>query len=300
MPKQTPDRPEKLKPYFFHGIDLQWRDGDKEAIARCPFCSRDKFSVNIEEGLCRCLVCNMELESKDGGNIYTFIRKLWEVCDKATTIQDYQELADDRGLLDPLTVMNWGICKSIITGEWLMPGYNHEGKLTQLYRYHGKILKATSTLPHAIHGRNLYNPETRTIDITEGLWDGMALWEMFSKVRRTKTNEFVETNSSKKCMLNERSVLAVPGCNTWQDAWSNMCKDKVVNLWYDNDHPRKVGTRDIKPAGLSGMKRVAGKIGTGPGKALEINFLKWGDEGGGWSLDHPSGMDVRDYLALEV
>lgn len=52
------DKPEKLKPYLFHGVNLNWTSGQQtgEATGQCPFCGReDKFTVNIETGQYRCL-----------------------------------------------------------------------------------------------------------------------------------------------------------------------------------------------------------------------------------------------------
>src|SRR5690349_18463068 len=95
---QVDTRPESLRPYLYHGINLSWKDGGAEAVGDCPFCGREgKFSVKIEDGRWRCLVC-AEGTDKGGGNAYTFIRILWEESDKATK-SGYDELAIDRRLL---------------------------------------------------------------------------------------------------------------------------------------------------------------------------------------------------------
>lgn len=290
MPDSSEER--NIKPYQSHGVDLSWRSGEKEARGICPFCDKKKFYVCIDKGLYKCMVCGVS------GNLVEFIRGLHALSFNATTTNEYEELAENRGLMDYMTLLKWGLAKSTLTDQWLLPGYNHEGKMTNLYRYSKKVLYPTTNLTHAIHGVDLMEPKVRTIDITEGSWDGMALWELFSQTKRTKENRLVPTNSSKN-MLKERAVLAVPGCCTWSSAWNTLFVGKVVNLWYDNDHPRKNEKtgEDIAPAGLQGMERVAGRLGEGP---LEINYLKWGDDGDGYSLEYPSGMDVRDYLALEV
>ena len=64
---QRPDVPEKLRPYTFHGVELDWH-GKEDAIGDCPFCGRErKFRVNVKTGLFRCLVCS-EGSAKGGGN----------------------------------------------------------------------------------------------------------------------------------------------------------------------------------------------------------------------------------------
>jgi hypothetical protein len=37
--------------------------------------------------------------------------------------------------LDPNTLWEWGCCQSVITGDWLVPGYSVEGEVSQLYAY---------------------------------------------------------------------------------------------------------------------------------------------------------------------
>src|SRR4051812_33530074 len=98
MPKVV-DKPDTLRPYLFHGLDLMWRDGGEQATADCPFCGRSgKFSVNIQSGEWRCFVCN-EGEDKGkpirGGNAIVFLRKLQEYS--ANPDAPYTELASNRG-----------------------------------------------------------------------------------------------------------------------------------------------------------------------------------------------------------
>ena len=58
MPVASKQRPNHLRPYVFHGLDLRHRDGDRNASGDCPWCGREgKFSVEVETGLWRCWVC---------------------------------------------------------------------------------------------------------------------------------------------------------------------------------------------------------------------------------------------------
>lgn len=107
--------PKNLRPYLFHGVELRWRDGEAEAVGACPWCGRDgKFNVSAETGQWRCWVCQ-EGSEKGGGNVYVFLRKLWELSDRETV--GYEDLAEDRRMLHQDTLMRWGVCRSSITGS---------------------------------------------------------------------------------------------------------------------------------------------------------------------------------------
>jgi ribosomal protein L37AE/L43A len=186
--------PPKLRPYLFHGLDLQWEEGAKQANGECPFCGKKKFTVEIETGLYRCLVC-AEGAEKGGGNEYVFIRKLWEKSYESTT--DYSELSVSRKLLDPLTLMNWKLAKSIITREWLVPGFNKDGKMSTLYVYRkgegGKYsLRVTTNLHHGIH-RYDFKGKQGSVILCEGFWDAVALHEILGITKRDSEGGLTRT-----------------------------------------------------------------------------------------------------------
>ena len=123
--------PEKLRPYIFHGLDLDWESGEEQLTTDCPFCDREgHFSINRSTGKWRCRSCGQGNE-KQGGNAIVFIRMLWQQSDEAT--KAYQPLATERRL-QPDTLMYWGVCRSTLTGDWLVPGYSVAKKdIVQLY-----------------------------------------------------------------------------------------------------------------------------------------------------------------------
>ena len=54
--QQTDNKPDRLRPYEFHGVGLTTRG--KHAVGDCQFCGKEgKFSVEVDTGLWRCLVC---------------------------------------------------------------------------------------------------------------------------------------------------------------------------------------------------------------------------------------------------
>lgn len=304
MPKAPKDTPETLKPYLFHGVLLDWDDGDKEAIGDCPWCGRErKFSVNIRTGQWRCFVC-AEGTGKGGGNARVFIRKLHEESDKATN--QYSELAEHRGLLSPDTLMHWNIVRSIITGDWLVPGYGADGKLNQLYKYFKAkdrwLLLPTPTLGHQIHGWNLYDPKKSTVYVCEGIWDGLAWWETLSQAKSTETGLKATANQGAS-LLADANVLAIPGCGSVGEPfkrWLPLFAGKKVRLLFDSDHPRENEVTHVlsEPAGYGACRRAVEILLRAKPIPEEVSFLRWGPEGYNPSL--PSGTDLRDVLTGRV
>ncbi len=309
---------EKLKPYIFHGVDLQLPQGSSNAIGTCPFCGREgKFRVLVSTGQWNCVVCRTGTY-KGGGNAYTFLRLLWEqsISLLEENSPKYSLLAQHRKLLSPSTLRKWGVVESSLTAEWLVPGFGRDEKsgqpsLRQLYRYvqdtkSGKwSLLATAGLPHQVFGLPLLTAKTKgktqEIEICEGPWDGMTLWEA---LRQSGDNS--------------RQVLAVPGSNSFSESWLPIFEGAKCCLMYDSDHPKLLcrkckksysmvehkacptcgveGTPPIvQPAGYLGMQRVSRKLLHSRTPPREVCYLKWGENG--YRKDKPSGYDVRDFLS---
>ncbi len=122
------DIPTKLRPFDFHGVDLDYsntRHGN-EAVGTCPICEKeDHLYVNKDTGQYSCKSCGEE------GNGITFLRRLHEVALENTSQEDYRILAEDRGL--PVkTLKEWGLATNPINGDWLVPCYNAGGKLANV------------------------------------------------------------------------------------------------------------------------------------------------------------------------
>ena len=301
MPRLLKDQPESLRPYLFHGVGLTWSDNDKDATAECPMCGddRDKFGVKIATGVYNCFHCGAK------GNGTEFLKWLWKASDKATT--SYAEMAEERGLANPDTLLHWGAVRSVFGGGWMIPGFTYEGSLKQLYK-HAQVQGKTRLLPtppktqlgHQLHGVNLYDSDKLTVFLCEGPWDAMALWEMLGLAKETTNEDHVSglalTASEKSSLRADDNVLAVPGCLIFSKSWLPLFAGKVVCLMYDSDHPRKhpkTGTLLGSP-GQNGMRRVARVLSEAKIPPAEINYLKWGEDG--YDPDLPSGYDVRDCL----
>lgn len=272
-------------PYLSHGMDLN--PVGSQAVGYCPLCGKEgKWYCSVETGLWDCKSCG------EKGNALTFLRKLADVGD-TTTVDQFTE---SRGILDPLTMVAWGVTRSPITREWLVAGYSAKsGELTQLYQYtrdgatQRPYLKCTAGMSHDLHGVPLYSPGRETLYLCEGPWDGMALWEVLRGVKEVE-GVIVETANEAASLLATANVLAVPGCNVFRDEWVPLFAGKRVVLLYDNDHPRKNGQRP----GYEGMKRVAGVLAKAEEPPAEIHYLEWGSNG--YDPNLSDGYDIRDAL----
>lgn len=274
-----------LSPYVSHGLDIS-KTMNGQAICQCPFCDKDKFHISLATGKADCKVCGWS------GNAKSFLDKLWDVSFDATTKEEYEELRQDRRYKTTEALIHWGCCKSVITNEWLVPGYNNDGTLRQLYRYvkqwdvKKKIwfhsLWLTKGLyaqdSHGLHGVPLMN-SADTVYICEGIWDGIALWEALKLCNRSE----------------EASVLAIPGCNIWQDKWAILVQNKRVILLFDSDHPRSLPNGvEAGREGYKAMERLTRKMSGGDRKPKEILYINWGPDG--YDPDRKTGYDVRDFL----
>jgi len=302
MPRpKTTATPQHIRPYTFHGFRMEGEDGSGNVTGTCPFCSREgKFSIKKDTGQWRCFVCQSGSD-KGGGNIYTFLRSLWKASDEATT--EYLSLVKNRKLLFQETLMFWGVCQSVTTGDWLVPGHSHDNKLNQLYRYikdipTGKmLLLPTPELGHHIHGVTLYDPAKPLVYVCEGPWDAMALHEV---LRRTKVNEdgtFAATANEQASLMATANVLAIPGCGSVGspfERWLPLFAGKKLVLMFDSDHPKTNNGKPVEPAGYAALRRAVDILGKSSEPPASVHYLNWGDKG--YDARLPSGYDVRDHL----
>jgi len=305
MPKVV-NLPKHLKPYAFHGVDFDHDSDREEVVGTCPFCAKaKKFSINAKTGQWRCFSCNTGAEStktEQGGNVFTFLRLLHQHSMEEESYNGCGSFLESRGLLYDHTLSSWGVCRSVTDGTWLVPGYSPEGKMNQLYRYvkeaNGRYrLYATPECNHCLHGVNLWDSKKGTVILCEGPWDAMCLWETCFYTKSEEGFGLTYTGNVDVSLLSTVNIIAVPGCNVFQDTWKEMLGGKMVMICYDNDHPRKhpVTGRVIPPAGYGAMQKVAQSLATAEKAPVQVNYMTWGGVDGP-NLDLPDGYDVRDHL----
>lgn len=291
-----------VKMYQFHGINVKAKEGKKEATAVCPVCGRDdKFTVDVASGKFQCFVCRMG-NMREGGNIYTFLNILATESLGRTSDEEFEQLRVHRKLTSIKTLKDWGVAKSFITDEWVLPAYNNDQKLNQLYKYTKDISRdkyiyyATAGLSHSLFGTHLFDHDKPTVYICEGPWDAMALYEVLRHARVDKdTGGYAYTERTAESLYTRANVIATPGCNVFMPIWSFLCKGKDVVILYDSDHPRKKDGKDIEPGSIVGAKKVARTLKESGYEPKSIKFLKWGEEF--FDPTKPSGYDLRDALA---
>jgi hypothetical protein len=301
MPKIT-ETPETLRPYRFHGVDIDYTDGE-EAVGTCPFCGRDgKFSVNIKDGVWKCWVCQSG-SAKGGGNVYTFLRLLWELCDKQPF--DTTDLVKSRTLLFPETLMYWGVTRSVLTGDVLVPGYGVDGKLNQLYSYRENYqtkkmtMYPTPTVGHQFHRvtRDLWDAKKPEVHVLEGPWDGMAWYEALRVTKKVDKN-LALTGNPVASLLADINVLAIPGCGSVGEPFKKLLPlltGKTVTFFFDNDHAKEHHNQVVDGAGYAALKRAVAICAAAEQPPLEIRYLHWGENGYDKALKHQ--FDVRDWLS---
>lgn len=276
MPKIRSPLPDALQPYRDLGIVQDCPKGETQVYLDCPFCGREdgKFSINTETGVWRCFVC-AEGNERGGGNIYVFIGRWLSQCLEST---DYSELLEDREGIDEETLLRWNVAYNPLTGDWMIPGYNHEGRLSNLYRYRiGRGCWGLKKIKHQLFGVDKFKGDSEVVYVVEGPWDAMAVYQVLEP---------------------GESVLGIPGCKVFNSAWakSELFQDREIVFLLDNDYPKKnpkTGKTNL-PAGNEGMKFGIGVLteaGIGKGN---LNYLKWGKKG--YDPDLPDGFDVRDAL----
>lgn len=275
MPK-VEDRKESipltLKPYFFHRVQLSW-EGMGEAVGECPFCNREKkFYVSQDRGLYSCKVCGKE------GNAYTFIRQVHILSAEQISLYELEEVGEERRIR-PATLKLWGLCKSIIDGEWILPAYGIKGDINNLYRWtpmKGKRrLLSTSTIDHCLFGMQFWDATKKEVILCEGGWNPMSIQEQMKSTILEKSH----------------NVLGVPGCETFKDSWIKQFKGKNVTIIFDNDHEKEKNGKVIPPGGYNGTLSATRKL---KGTAAKIKCVIWGQEG--YDSELPDGYDPRDYL----
>lgn len=252
QPSKDKDR---LKTFEFFGVTLDRRNG--QGVGDCIFCGKEgHFYAAADTGQWKCHSCGMS------GNVYDFIKQLHQAAFEATPESAYKELEKWRGI--PAKVfLEHELAQ--YAGGWLIPMYNAENKLANLFFFPvkrdkngniiegGKPMGATGLKLHLIDGNQNFDDEP--IYVCEGFWDTYAMQTL---LKRAKASGI---------------VVGVPGATTFKEEWIERFKGHNVVLLYDND-----------AAGLTGMKRAVELL---VGTATTIKAVDW-------PSSTPDGYDIND------
>ena len=288
---RTKDAPEQVKPYVFHGMDVNIRG--RQTTGDCPFCGKDAhFGIQTDTGKFRCVRCD------ESGNVYRFLALLLNASIANTEEADYRKLAKVRGV--PVEGLKaFGFAQSILTGEWLIPAYNAKGNLANVSRVvktsEGFKVFGTPNCKQHPFGTLTIPGKADTVWITEGPWDGVAWWWAL-QTHKQKRSRVVRVADTAASMGRTQGVIAVPGAGGFQDAWMPHLADKEVVVMFDNDHPRQAASgKTIKP-GWDGTQRVGlvCEQAHANNQPASLSRLVWGENG--YDKELPDGYDVKDVL----
>jgi hypothetical protein len=283
--------PEGVETYDSLGIPLA--PGRENWTGDCPLCDAEgKFSVKATTSQFRCWSC------EKSGNASVFAEEFWAVLDAQT--KDYGPLAAERGL-EETTLMQWGFCWNPYNARWYCPGYNESKTIRSLYRYDKKPgsdkwgLMATKGLTQQMYGVHLYDRRKENVTLTEGVWDAMKIWEVFSR-HKMDDGRPVRTASNRNNLLSETNVIGLPGCTTFFPKWAKLIAGKHVMILFDNDHERvhKNTGKTIQSSALLGIKRLIEVVSGGKNQPASISYLMWGETQDYYSADQQHGFDVSD------
>tara|TARA_R110001592_G_scaffold68891_2_gene211229 strand:- start:195 stop:2255 length:2061 start_codon:yes stop_codon:yes gene_type:complete len=245
-----------LKSFEAHGIEFYSEDsGDGfNFIADCPFSGKEKkFYVNKDTGQWDSKASGMS------GNLYSFLRNFYRWCQENTELSDLLGLAEAKSL--PIEAFQENISKNPINGEYVIPEYNMEGKLTGLGKYRPTskaVYRTKYTKVQLNHGHKI--SKNAQVFVVEGEWDFFALSHIF------------------KVMGKDHVVVIAPGAGTFKPEWQECFRDCKVTLCYDNDESGQKGL--VKAWDL--LSFVAEEV-----KRVE------------WEEVRKNGFDIRD-LVVEI
>jgi hypothetical protein len=243
-----------MNPFEYHGVTL-YQQGD-QLQGQCPFCQKDDhFYVNTNTNQYDCKSC------AESGNLITFIKRLHEHADNTTTQEQLEFLSQKRGIRTSY-LNEHELAVNPLNGEWLLPVYNHKGKLSNLLThraYKGRVQwMGTPTLKQHLYGIHEANGEP-TLWISEGHYDKIALTQILGSTSTSGK----PTRHQDKSLRKTNAVAGMPGAGTFKTEWIPLVKgfSKIV-LLYDNDK-----------AGRSGLDRFKLKIA--PHLDAKISYLDW-------------------------
>lgn len=237
--------------FQFHTNCVSEDAGNEQNVTDCPFCGKEKhfyYNPLPDKLLWDCKSCQRK------GNKYTFLSLLYEQqCQIVFEVPlkgiPYKHYATA------------GVRKNPFNDTLVLPTYNNEGALNNLYKYveHSNRWMGSPTCAHGLLG----NKEVLNDDvwICEGHFDYLAAIAMIGVTRPI-------------------SPVGVPGAGVFKDDWLYKLKDKNITILADNDD-----------AGLAMVDKIIEIIKASPVKPKSIKSVSWEGKG--------KGYDLRDFYNEE-
>jgi DNA-binding transcriptional ArsR family regulator len=275
---------EKLRPFVFHGVDLD--NDDKEAQGTCPFCLKEShLGIETLTGKWRCVRCDKS------GNIYAFLRLLYEQALATCNADLLAPLSKDRGIkISSLRRFGVTACPN---GEYIVPAYNVKGVMANLYKIvnngsGGWIVMSTPGCNQWPFGRISNPPNDGPLWLMEGLWDAAKHDEILSSVC-LREGKYV-LSPPNRSLRRQCDILGIPGCKTFHPRFLELIKDRDCIMVFDSDHPdqKRNGVVD----GHEGMQKALEIMHEAGVYPSSLKCVQWGKDG--YDPDLDDGYDVRD------
>lgn len=277
--------PEKLKPFEFHGLDINI-ESKTQAYADCHVCGgQGKLGIKIPTGQYRCNKCETT------GNAITFINDLHKISLKQTKTKQYNALTKHR-YISPKELRAWGVAQSHITGDWLIPAYNLEGKLANLHKCiwsddKFRILGTPGCKLHLFHIPNSESKNHKIVIISEGPWNSMMIRERIQESGGLPID-------GKRIALDKIQLYGIPGANNFREEWVKLLDGKHVYLLGDNDWPQTLKSGKILKPGWDGMNKTIKLLEESGRLPASLHRIRWGKNG--YTKKLANGYDPRDLL----
>lgn len=272
--------------YRFHGLDLR-EDVGGQLRCDCPFCGKDKHfyvaGTGEKKGMWTCKFCQSG-SNKGGGNLFTFLHLLIDHGRGVTTDADYKELWKKKRI-PPASAKLAGLVKSPITQEWLFPTLNASESVINVHKWWEakNKLYGTPTANVGLLGLQWLSPASdgKVLWLAEGHWDYVV---MLYLIRKLGIEDSVE-------------VLGVPGAGGFKEEWLKYLSGRtLVNLAFDNDHPRTLPSGKVVQPGRDGMIRLI-RMATEQLEPSELPMFQTIY----WPEESAHGFDIRDhYIANQI
>jgi hypothetical protein len=245
-----------IRIYEFYKVTFNEQKGDNK-YGDCPFIGCEKenhFSVNVTNGLYRCLKCGMQ------GNVFAFLTELHKQYLDITPLQKYKELGRERSVLSK-TLQTAGLAYDENWNRWLVSFKDKGTCLNNLGVFWPgssnpyRILKAPE-LPIKLYRPFDNKRFTEDIHAFEGEWDLWASKSAFSKAG-----------------MKAPSLISTSGATTWTPDMNKAVKGKNVVFFFNQDK-----------GGEDGKKLVTKRA-----KGFTYSFAGWSPD-----HDPETINDVRD------
>ncbi|MFC1490343.1 hypothetical protein ACFL6K_03945 [Candidatus Latescibacterota bacterium] len=162
-----------------HGFYKE-HDNKTHDIGICPFCFKEKhFYINKETNQWDCKYCG-----KAGGYL-TFLQEISEVSIRNFRGIKAKKLKENRGIRIS-TFRNHDVGFNSITGKYLLPIKNSEGKIFNIRTYEiGDKLYNTRGCKAGLYNSENLKDTTKKIWLCEGEWDTLVMDEILTKRKIT-------------------------------------------------------------------------------------------------------------------